>query len=129
MPAGETRYATFTNYTDGVNNWHNFLVVLRDSEYAEYGVFRADNYGWGDGYGTATPSGGQSDWTAWLAAMNGAQVTVYVTNNNNGSADVQCIMEGNDGVTYIQYYLGISTVDPSDLTFALTVEAGHLVFN
>ncbi len=129
VPAGTTRYVTFTNYTDGVNNYDNFVVVLRDSEYNEYAVVRADNYGWGNGYDSATLSGGQSDWSAWLAAMDGAKVTVYVTNCNNGTADVQCVMQGNDGVTYTQYYLGISSVDLSDLTFALTTEAGHLVFN
>jgi hypothetical protein len=32
--------------------------------------------------------------------MNGAKVTVYVTNCNNGTADVQAVITGNDGKTY-----------------------------
>ena len=60
--------------------------------------------------------------------MNGAKVEVYVTNCNNGTADIQAIMHGTDGVDYIQYYLGISTVDPDDLGFAFTVDSCHMVF-
>lgn len=59
--------------------------------------------------------------------MNGAKVTVYVTNCGNGTADVQAVMQGTTGTTSTQYYLGISTVDPADLNFALTVDSSHLV--
>ncbi|WP_028909261.1 bacterial Ig-like domain-containing protein [Prevotella sp. AGR2160] len=127
VPAGETRSVTFTNYC-GASNWNNFVVILRNSALSEYGVVRADNYGWGNGYAAATLSGGQSDWASWLAAMNGSKVTVYVTNCNNGACDVQAVMHGTDGKTYYQYYLGLNTVDPSDLNFAFTVDNCHLVF-
>lgn len=60
--------------------------------------------------------------------MNGAKVTVYVTNCGNGTADVQAVMQGTTGTTSTQYYLGISTVDSTDLNFALTVDSSHLVF-
>ena len=61
--------------------------------------------------------------------MNGAKVTVYVTNCGNGTADVQVVMQGTDGTTSIQYYLGINTIDPNDLYFALTVDGSCLVFD
>lgn len=61
-------------------------------------------------------------------AMNGANVTVYVTNCNNGTADVQAVMKGTNGNTYVQYYLGVSTVDVNDLCFAFTIDGCHLVF-
>lgn len=132
VPSGETKSITFTNYSSLAGNWNNYVVVLRKTDTAvEYGVVRADNYGWGAGYdGNANLrlSGGQSDWAAWLATMNGAEVTVYVTNCGNGTADVQAIMNGTDGTTSIQYYLGITTIDPEDLNFALTVDGSHLVF-
>lgn len=132
VPSGETKSITFTNYSSLAGNWNNYVVVLRKTDTAvEYGVVRADNYGWGAGYdGNANLrlSGGQSDWAAWLATMNGAEVTVYVTNCGNGTADVQAIMNGTDGTTSIQYYLGIATIDPEDLNFALTVDGSHLVF-
>lgn len=61
--------------------------------------------------------------------MNGAKVTVYVTNCGNSVADIQVVMESTTGTTSTQYYLGINTVDSSDLNFALTVDNCHLVFN
>jgi len=129
VPAGETKTITFTNYSSLAGNWNNFVVILRKADLAEYAVVRADNYGWGDGYAACLPGGTQGDWATWLAGMNGAKVTVYVTNCGNGTADVQAIMEGTTGTTSTQYYLGINTIDPSDLNFALTVDACHLVFN
>jgi len=127
---GETYVSSFTNYTSGVSNWNNFVVVLCSSDGSkEYAVVRADNYGWGDGYAACTPSGGQSDWTAWLKAMDGAKVTVAVTNNGNGTADVQCVMIGNDGKTYIQNYTGINTVDPNNFYFNFTIDGSHIEFD
>lgn len=128
VPVGETRFIKFTNFTSRVENYHNFVVVLRKSNLIEYAVVRADNYGWGDGYAACLTSGGQADWVAWRDEMDGAKVTVYVTNCGNGTADVQAVMVGNAGTTSTQYYLGINTIDPNDLNFALTVENAHLIF-
>lgn len=128
VPAGETRSFSFTNYTDGLNNYDNFVTILRNAAKGEYGVVRADNYGWGNGYAACQHDGtAGADWAGWLAAMNGAKVTVYVTNCNNGTADVQAIMKGTDGKTYTQYYLGLNTVDPADLYVAFTADHCHLV--
>lgn len=105
VPVGETRFIKFTNFTSRVENYHNFVVVLRKSNLIEYAVVRADNYGWGDGYAACLTSGGQADWVAWRDEMDGAKVTVYVTNCGNGTADVQAVMVGNAGTTSTQYYL------------------------
>ena len=135
VPAGQTLEYGFTNYTDAALNYHNFCVILRNASLTEYVVVRADNYGWTYdnsgpyGYKDCTPSGGQTDWAAWLAAMNGAKCKVYITNNNNGRADIQITMLGNDGVTYTQSYLGISGIDVNDLQSAFTVENAHVVFD
>ena len=128
VPAGETRSFSFTNYTDGLNNWDNFVTILRNADKKEYGVVRADNYGWGNGYDACQHDAtGAADWAGWLAAMNGAKVTVYVTNCNNGTADVQAVMKGTDGKTYTLYYLGINTVDPADLYVSFTADHSQLV--
>ncbi len=132
----ETFVSTFTNYAGGAN-WNNFVIVLASKDGStEYGVLRADNWGWGTGWGgevlgeKCTPSGGQADWGAWLAAMDGAKVTIYVTNNGNGTADVRCEMLGTDGKTYKQDYIGLNTVtDPNDFYFHLTVDGCHLEFD
>ena len=129
IPAGETFEFNFTNYSSGVNNWNNYVVILRKADLAEYAVVRSDNYGWGNGYAACTPIGTQGDWATWLATMNGAKVKMFVTNCNNGTADVQAIVTGTDGSVTTQSYLGINTIDPSDLNVAFTVDSSHLKFN
>ena len=130
VPAGKTYKMDFTNYGGG-SNWNNWNIVLRKANMAEYGVVRADNYGWGSGY-EGNPflitSGGQSDWGAWLAAMSAAQVTVYITNIGNGMIDIIAVMNGADGNTYFQYYLGILADDVNDINFAYVIDGDHLVF-
>lgn len=129
IPAGETYAIPFTNYSSLKNNWNNFVVVLRTTDsVTEYGVLRADNYGWGNGYAACTHNGTQGDWATWLAAMNGAHVVLYVTNCNNGTADIQAVMTGTNNVVYTQYYLGVNTVDPSNLNIAFTIDGCHMVF-
>jgi len=129
----ETKVVHFTNYTNGVNNWNNFVIVLNKADVAqEYAVVRADNWGWGAGYdgnSNLKAVGTQGDWDIWRAAMNGAKVTAYITNNGDGSADIKAVMIGNNGIEYVQEYSGISTIDPDDMYFRFTVDACHLVFD
>ena len=127
VPKGKTYTTRFKNFTNGANNWNNFVVVLTRADNSEYAVVRSDNYGWGDSYAACTPSGGQTDWAGWLAAMDDATVTVSVTNNGS-SADVKCVMVGNDGVTYKQDYIGISPIEANNLRFRFTVDGCHMVF-
>ena len=127
---GETFVSYFTNYTAGGDNWNNFLVVLATADgTTEYSVLRADNFGWGTGYDASirTTEEGR-DWAEWIGAMDGAQVTAYVTNNGDGTADVKAIMVGNNGKTYEQNYKGINNVDPNNFYFHFTIEKAHLVF-
>lgn len=124
---GQTAVIKFTNYSNLVGNWNNFLAVLRSGD-AEQTVLRADNWGWGAGYEASDKSGGQVDWATWLAAMNGAQVTAYFTNCGNGTVDAQFIMVGTDGNTYNQYYLGLNNFDPSDVQVGFSVDGSHLNF-
>lgn len=129
IPAGETFEFNFTNYSSGAGNWNNYVLILRKADLAEYAVVRADNYGWGNGYAACTPIGTQGDWATWLATMNGAKVKLFVTNCNNGTADVQAIVTGTDGSVTTQSYLGLNTIDPSDLNVAFTVDSSHLKFD
>ena len=129
IPAGETFEFNFTNYSSGAGNWNNYVLILRKTDLAaEYAVVRADNYGWGNGYAACTPIGTQGDLATWLATMNGAKVKLFVTNCNNGTADVQAIVTGTDGSVTTQSYLGINTINPSDLNVAFTVDSSHLKF-
>lgn len=135
VPAGETRAFSFTNL-GGAANWNNYVVVLRNAALAEYVVVRSDNYGWtGDNSGPygwkncTAGSTGAADWATWLTGMNGAKVVVYVTNNNNGTADVLAITTGTDGKVNTQYYYGIDGVDANDLFVDFTVDSSCLKFD
>ena len=135
VPAGETHAFSFTNL-GGAANWNNYVVVLRNAALAEYVVVRSDNYGWtGDNSGPygwkncTAGSTGAADWATWLAGMNGAKVVVYVTNNNNGTADVLAITTGTDGKVNTQYYYGIDGVDANDLFVDFTVDSSCLKFD
>ena len=136
VPAGETYQVDFTNYSSMANNWNNFVVILRNANLQEYAVLRADYYGWGAGY-DGNPNllvGGYPEnwegwnWDEWRVAMNGAKVSLYITNCNNGTADVQAVIKGSDGNTYKLYYLSIGAVEPSDLNFSFTCDGSYLVF-
>lgn len=130
VPAGETRAFSFTNLSSGALNYNNFVVVLRNAAKVEYAVVRADNYGWGNGYAACTLGcTGGVDWKTWLSGMNGAKVNVYVTNNNNGTADVVAIMQGTDGKVNTQYYYGINTVDANDFYVDFTIDCSCLKFD
>ncbi len=138
VPVGQTVVKSFTNYTDGVNNWDNYLVVLQntptghsatDNEaYAEYAVCRADAYGWGGAIGDYTTAvlTNNINWDTFTGDMDAAHVEVAVT-NNGATADVNCIITTVDHKTYYQSYKGITT--GGDLYFCFTNEKSYQVFD
>lgn len=130
---GESVSKTFKNYSSQINNWENFLVILQNvadahsaddnADYAEYAVVRADNFGWGAGYdGIVTPEC-DYNWDTFLADLDGADVTVTVTNNGD-TADIVAEVTTAEGTKYTQKYPGIKT--GGDLYFCLTVEKAFL---
>ena len=126
----ETQVMQFTNYTNGGNNWENFLVVMVNGAGTEYGVTRADCYGWGTAYeGKATPFGAPDNWATWLADMDGAKVTLYTTNNGDGTVDIKYDILAANGHKYHMGYTGISGVDPNDFFVKLSLEKAHLEFD
>ncbi len=133
VPAGESASVTFTNYNMGeeASNWNNFNVVLQnvptghsaaDTEgYAEYAVVRSDNYGWGAGYEGNENLVLENNW-AWdkfSANLNGATVTVTVTNNGE-TADVLAKAVTLNGEEFFQSYKGIAIT--GELYFCLVVD-------
>lgn len=134
VPSNKIYTVGFTNYSSGANNWNNYYVVLRSADKTkEYAVLRSDDYGWStnydNGYTNCTHSNtGSADWATWLTAMNGAHVTVAVTNNGDNTADVVATVEGTDGKTYVQNYSGIG-VESGDLYLDFTTDGCHYVFD
>lgn len=141
VASGETVSKTFVNWHGAeANNWNNFVVILQNvadahsagdnADYVEYGVVRSDNYGW---KGELNTGGNLEelgwilecnwDWENFVPNLQGATVTVSVT-NNGATADVVCDVITASGATYQQSYKNIA-VD-GDLYFCLTVD-GSLI--
>lgn len=133
VAAGESVTVNFKNYTDGLANWDNFIVILQNvadvhaaadnADYKEYAVLRADNFGWGAGYdGIVTPEC-DWNWETFTADMNGADVALTITNNGD-TADVVAVVTTAAGTVYTQSYKGIA-VD-GDLHYCLSVEKAFI---
>ena len=125
VAAGETYVNYFTNYTDGVSNWNNFIITLCKADGTEYCFVRADNWGTGGSYWDGCQSC-DYNWDTFKSFINGAKVTTFVTNKGDGTADVKAVILGSDGNTYTQNYTGLNNIDPNDLCFYLSTEKGHL---
>lgn len=132
----QTKFIKFTNYSIMLQNWDNFLVVLRNNNNtdasSEYVLLRADDFGWNKegvtGYNTCIHAGTQGDWANWLKGMNGAEVTVFVKYNSDNTVDVFITMDGSTGQKSTQYFYGISYNSSDTLWFNFTVEDSHIVF-
>ena len=134
---GETVSKTFINWHGNeAANWNNFAVVLQNvadahgadanADYAEYAVVRADNYGWAGALNTGANLAelgwvleSNWSWDTFVADLQGATVTVSVT-NNGATADVVCDVVAASGATYQQSYKNIAVT--GDLYYCLTVD-------
>lgn len=133
VPSGKSVTVNFVNYTDGLANWHNFLVVLQNvpevhsadanADYKEYGVLRADNWGWGAGYDGIATAECDWDWSTFTSDMDGAKVALTIINNGD-TADVGAVVTCADGTVHNQSYKGVA-VD-GDLYYCLTLENAFL---
>ncbi len=99
------------NYSDGVNNWDNFVTAFTNTAvttdkvasadnyegYAEYGVLRADAFGWGYPEGAATfGCSWGDDWAGWLKLMTSANVVMSIK-RDGADAFVDYTFTGADG--------------------------------
>lgn len=125
VASGTSTIFTMYTYSNEVNNWNSPCTILRKADLTEYAVVRMDNFGWGDGYGTATLS---NDWNFDIFAsnINGSEVVITVTNNGDNTADVRYDVTYATGETHFQLYEGI-TIESADLTCALVCEGSYLV--
>ncbi|MFY0624877.1 MAG: hypothetical protein JXR07_01200 [Reichenbachiella sp.] len=112
-------------YSDAVNNWHSPATILRKADLTENAVVRMDNFGWGDGYATATLT---NDWDfgVFAANLHGAYIEITVTNNGDNTADIRYDVTYANGDTHFQQYAGV-TVDSADLATAIVLERSYIV--
>ena len=138
---GQTLTFTLNNYSDGVNNWDNFVTAFTNTPvttdkvasadnyegYAEYGVLRADAFGWGypDGAVTFGCSWGE-DWAGWLKLMTSAKVTMNIQ-RDGADAYVDYTFTGEDGtvMTETAVMSGVWAAD-APVYVHLTGEAAYI---
>lgn len=128
---GQTVTKTVQIRSDNVENWHCPVVVLRNAALGEYAVLRADNFGWGSGYASATLESNWN-WDTFKANLDGSVYTIEVT-NNGATIDVKMTIIDAAGEEHFQNFIGISTTgeiqpaDADDVYVSLTCEASYLV--
>lgn len=142
VPAGQKLVLEFTNYSSGANNWNNWNLACANAErdasgYAEYFVIRSDAYGWGgtleNGYNSALLSvdyfdeGKAADWAEWLAAMNGANVTMEIDHSAQGPTYVTVTQNGIDGKVYTESFVSEGTTVDAIVVW-LVCDGSHFEF-
>ncbi len=125
VPSGSSTTIKMYCYSDNVANWHSPATILRKADLTEYAVVRMDNFGWGDGYGSAVLTS-DWNWDIFTSNINGSYIEITVTNNGDDTADVLYNVTYATGETHFQQYEGI-TVDSGDLNCALVTEFAYLV--
>jgi hypothetical protein len=125
VASGSSKVITMYCYSNNLANWNSPSTILRKADNTEYAVVRMDNFGWGDGYGTATLTS-DWNWAAFTPNINGSRVVITVTNNGDNTADVLYNVTYANGATHFQKYAGI-TISSADLTCALVTEGAYLV--
>lgn len=108
---GETQVIEFKNYSDGVNNWDNYVFMFTNEysaagtdpntasdKHVEYAAVRADAYGWDDEYTQAYETSWGDDWATWMNAMKDADITMKLT-RKGGDIVMDATIVGRDGNT------------------------------
>ncbi|MCR5167603.1 MAG: LamG domain-containing protein [Oscillospiraceae bacterium] len=129
------------NYSDGVNNWDNFVMAFSNTAvktdsvasadnypgYAEYAVLRADAYGWGDeSYNATFETSWGEDWAGWLSLMTDADVDITVT-RNGGEVTAEYTFTGADGTAMTEKAVVTSTMAADSPVFVhFTGEAAYI---
>ena len=132
LPPESTLKVNFTNYSDKVNQWDNFVVVYttdanrQAAGYQEFMVLRADQFGWGDNYDPENLTGeGFGDMNAFVSDMDGAECEVVIT-RKGALVTIATTATAANGNVYTQE-LSANCGDGTQVQRAfLTVEKGYL---
>lgn len=127
---GQTATVTFTNYSDKVNNWDNWIIVMTNGSergadgYAEYFVLRVDNYGWGTNYAAGTLTSNYN-WDTFKDDMDGSKVAMTVARDGNKITIHADITTTTDATYFENFEVEIADL-PETIGFFFTVEKAHL---
>lgn len=127
VPAGQSASYEMDVYSVAAENWQAPVAILRKADNTEYAVVRIDNYGWGDGYATASLTS-DWNWELFKPMLTNAHVKITATNHGDGTADVRYDVLWANGETHFQQYSGITVTDAADVTLSVTVDNCYAVF-
>lgn len=136
IPTGKTLTFKFTNHA-GSANWNNWILVAAnkergESDYKEYFLLRSDNYGWGgDSYNgdvytnnfTELASKGTDVWANYHDLMDGAEVTMKISNSSTGLVFVNITAKSTSGTDLVSRYYAPC---PGDVVVFLSVENSYI---
>lgn len=135
MTDNKTTHIGFYNYTNGANNWNNWVLVVTNGKnrgeegYAEYFVLRADAFGWGDGNYKGENISHNFNFSdgSFVENMKGAYVDLSIKRTNN-RIDVTAVVTAKSGTVYNYtfFYEGVTT---SDVGSFLTCEGAYLAID
>jgi hypothetical protein len=131
MQGDQTMHFGFYNYTNGVNNWHNWALVLTNGKnrdeagYAEYFVLRAD--AWENISFSGTNITSDYNWDTFTTDMKGAYVDLTIKRTSN-RIDVTAITTTTSGTVYTMNYFYEGTLASSIGSF-LTCEGAYLAID
>ena len=128
IPANYTLHMQFTNHTDKVNNWDNWVMLCTadSTRTPEYFALRADAYGWGDYYDASGLNHNWTDWDAFREAMDGALVD-YTVRRWGSEVKVTSVAKSTSGVELTQVYTtSVDTAANVPINIFLTVEKAYL---
>lgn len=116
--------------SDNLDNWHSPCTILRAAALNEYAVVRMDHFGWGAGYegNAALVTESNWDWDTFKTNINGSHATITVTNNGDGTADINYYVVYENGEKHFQNYKNI-IVDSADVQFSIVTEESYLEFD
>lgn len=125
---GATVKFKLNNYSDGINNWDNFILAFTNTAvkadttpsadnydgYSEYFVIRADAFGWCPEGGVYEPTYEMSwtDWAEWLKLMTDADVDITIT-RAGGTVTIDYVFTGADGTAMTEKAVVNSAMDAS----------------
>ena len=126
VPAGESKVFKMQLYSDNLGNWHSPCVIMRRADMSEYCVVRMDHFGWGDDNYAGVIAESNWNWDVFQTSQNMSMVTITVTNNGDGTAEILYNVIYPDGEEHFQKYSNI-IVDSDNLQTALVTEESYLV--
>lgn len=124
----------FTNYGNSAENWYNWILAVVNgsghgaadrSDYAEYFVLRADNYGWGDYYDGSTLANNY-DWDNFKSDMTNADVDMNVK-FVDGVVYVDATIKCKSGKSYTYSYHS-KEISADEVTVFFTVDNSYMTY-